>query len=134
MLPTSVRKSIRFSDARLYTENVTELPPNDDEEERRLARRRTLLRQILMDENQNLEKCLEIYKDNKISRDNAWSLSVIDTLTVLLERHQNFLNNFRVACPSLEASSRVYGLRVDSIYGDVMRISAGLAAQHRKYK
>ncbi|XP_037959268.1 condensin complex subunit 2-like [Teleopsis dalmanni] len=129
MLPTSVRKSIRFSDARLYTENVTELPPNDDEEERRLARRRTLLRQILMDENQNLEKCLEIYKDNKISRDNAWSLSVIDTLTVLLERHQNFLNNFRVACPSLEASSRVYGLRVDSIYGDVMRISAGLAAK-----
>ncbi|EDW25588.1 GL26677 [Drosophila persimilis] len=42
--------------------------------------------------------------------------------------HKNSSNSFKMAGYSLEASSKVYGLRVDSIYIDAMRISAGLSA------
>lgn len=42
------------------------------------------------------------------------------------------LREFQVAGSSLEASSKVYSLRVDSIHSDVLRMSAGLNAQ--KYK
>ncbi|XP_030561857.1 condensin complex subunit 2 [Drosophila novamexicana] len=112
---------------------------NDDEAERREARRRTLLQQqtrprdssVLesIEENETIRKCLEIYNGNKLSRDNAWSLSLIDTLSSLLDRHHKTLSNFKMAGSSLEASSKVYGLRVDSIYLDAMRMSAGLSAR-----
>ncbi|EDW11695.1 condensin complex subunit 2 [Drosophila mojavensis] len=112
---------------------------NDDEAERREARRRTLLLQqtrprestILesIEENETIKKCLEIYNGNKLSRENAWSLSLIDTLSNLLDHHHKTLSNFKIAGSSLEASSKVYGLRVDSIYLDAMRMSAGLNAR-----
>ncbi|KAH8418818.1 hypothetical protein KR222_008742 [Zaprionus bogoriensis] len=112
---------------------------NDDEAERREARRRTLLQQqtrprdssVLesIEDNETIRNCLEIYNGNKLSRDNAWNLSLIDTLSNLLDRHHKSLSNFKMAGSSLEASSKVYGLRVDSIYMDAMRMSAGLNAR-----
>ncbi|XP_017840342.2 condensin complex subunit 2 [Drosophila busckii] len=109
---------------------------NDDEAERREARRRTLVQQQMrtrestalgsIEEDETIKKCLDIYNGNKLSRDNAWNLSLIDTLSSLLDRHHQSLSNFKIAGSSLEASSKVYGLRVDSIYLDVMRMSAGL--------
>lgn len=80
---------------------------NDDEAERREARRRTLLLQqtrprestILesIEENETIKKCLEIYNGNKLSRENAWSLSLIDTLSNLLDHHHKTLSNFKVS-------------------------------------
>lgn len=78
---------------------------NDDEAERREARRRTLLQQTRpressalesIEENETIRKCLEIYNGNKLCRDNAWSLSLIDTLSSLLDRHHKTLSNFKV--------------------------------------
>ncbi|EDV99066.1 condensin complex subunit 2 [Drosophila grimshawi] len=112
---------------------------NDDEAERREARRRTLLQNqarpresmVLesIEENETIRDCLAIYNGNKLSRDNAWNLSLIDTLSSLLDRHHKTLSNFKMAGSSLEASSKVYGLRVDSIYLDAMRMAAGLSAR-----
>ncbi|XP_034472045.1 condensin complex subunit 2 [Drosophila innubila] len=136
---TSLRRSAVGSHRESMIRNMTNLV-NDDEEERREARRRTLIQQqtprhrdssVLesIEENETIKKCLEIYNGNKLSRDNAWSLSLIDTLSNLLDRHHKTLSNFKMAGSSLEASSKVYGLRVDSIYLDAMRMSAGLSAR-----
>ncbi|KAH8410318.1 hypothetical protein KR009_011721 [Drosophila setifemur] len=107
---------------------------NDDEEERQEARRRTMQqpRQSTLEsieDNETIRNCLEIFNGNKLSKDNAWSLSLIDSLANLLEHHHKRMSNFKMAGSSLEASSKVYGLRVDSIYLDAMRISAGLSAR-----
>ncbi|XP_075149522.1 non-SMC condensin I complex subunit H isoform X2 [Haematobia irritans] len=135
MTPAHTDSPLRRSEAGILrdgqTHNVT---INDDEEERRQARRRTLLSSnptdsSCLEENETLKKCLEIYNGNKLSKENAWSVSLIDTLSTLLDRHHKSLNNFKVAGSSLEASSKVYSLRVDSIHTDVLRMSAGLNAQ-----
>uniref|UniRef100_A0A6P4EAW0 Condensin complex subunit 2 n=1 Tax=Drosophila rhopaloa TaxID=1041015 RepID=A0A6P4EAW0_DRORH len=82
-----------------------------------------------IEDNETIRNCLEIYNGNKLSKDNAWSLTLIDSLANLLEHHHKRIGNFKMAGSSLEASSKVYGLRVDSIYLDAMRISAGLSAR-----
>ncbi|SPP85963.1 condensin complex subunit 2 [Drosophila guanche] len=111
---------------------------NDDEAERREARRRTLLVQQdtrkssgleSIEENEAIRSCVDLYNCNKLSKDNAWHMSLIDSLANLMDRHHKKLSNFKMAGTSLEASSKVYGLRVDSIYIDAMRISAGLSAR-----
>ncbi|XP_011295947.1 condensin complex subunit 2 isoform X2 [Musca domestica] len=135
MTPAHTDSPLRRSEAGVLRDgqgpNVT---INDDEEERRQARRRTMLSTggsdaACMEENETLKKCLEIYNGNKLSKENAWSVSLIDTLSTLLNRHHKSMNNFKVAGSSLEASSKVYSLRVDSIHTDVLRMSAGLNAQ-----
>ncbi|XP_011190547.1 condensin complex subunit 2 isoform X1 [Zeugodacus cucurbitae] len=140
MTPTNTDTPLRRSEVGIYRDGVRDVntnlgtPLNDDEEERRQARRRTMLqsssgRESMFEDNETLKKCLEIYNGNKLSKDNAWSMSLIDTLSTLLDRHHKSLNNFKVAGSSLEASSKVYGLRVDSVHTDVLRMSAGLNAQ-----
>lgn len=133
MAPAHTDSPLRRSEAGVFRDGVQNVLINDDEEERRQARRRTLLREsasgsTTLEESETLKKCLEIYNGNKLSKDNAWSLSLIDTLSTLMDKHHKSLNNFKVAGSSLEASSKVYGLRVDSIHTDVMRMSAGLNA------
>ncbi|XP_036321196.1 condensin complex subunit 2 isoform X1 [Rhagoletis pomonella] len=140
MTPTNADTPLRRSEVGIFRDGARNVnanigtPFNDDDEERRQARRRTMLqgssgRESMFEENETLKKCLEIYNGNKLSRENAWSLSLIDTLSTLLDRHHKSLNNFKVAGSSLEASSKVYGLRVDSVHTDVLRMSAGLNAQ-----
>uniref|UniRef100_A0A6P4FAM0 Condensin complex subunit 2 n=1 Tax=Drosophila rhopaloa TaxID=1041015 RepID=A0A6P4FAM0_DRORH len=132
-LETPLRRSAVGS----YHEGVSRMmtPLNDDEAERREARRRTLLQQQRqstqesIEDNETIRNCLEIYNGNKLSKDNAWNLTLIDSLANLLEHHHKRMGNFKMAGSSLEASSKVYGLRVDSIYLDAMRISAGLSAR-----
>ncbi|KAI8043299.1 condensin complex subunit 2 [Drosophila gunungcola] len=132
-LDTPLRRSAVGS----YHEGMSRMmtPQNDDEAERREARRRTLLQQHRqstlesIEDNETIRNCLEIYNGNKLSKDNAWSLTLIDSLANLLDHHHKRMSNFKIAGSSLEASSKVYGLRVDSIYLDAMRISAGLSAR-----
>ncbi|KAH8289997.1 hypothetical protein KR018_010101 [Drosophila ironensis] len=107
---------------------------NDDEAERLEAHRRSMMvpRQSTLEsieDNEAIRSCLEIYNGNKLSKENAWKLSLIDSLANLLDNHHKRMNNFKMAGSSLEASSKVYGLRVDSIYLDAIRISAGLSAR-----
>ncbi|XP_065357828.1 condensin complex subunit 2 [Calliphora vicina] len=140
MTPAHTDSPLRRSEVGVFRDGQQNVTINDDEEERRQARRRTLLagnstgESSTFEENETLKKCLEIYNGNKLSKENAWSLSLIDTLSTLLERHHKSLNNFKVAGSSLEASSKVYSLRVDSIHSDVLRMSAGLNAQKYKEK
>lgn len=104
MTPAHTDSPLRRSEVGLFREGNQNVTINDDEEERREARRRTILRQSnatgdsgTFEDNETLKKCLEIYNGNKLSRDNAWSMSLIDTLSTLLDRHHKSLNNFKVS-------------------------------------
>lgn len=68
----------------------------------------------------------------KISKDNAWAVSIIDTFSKLIRKHHKSLQSFQVAGSTLEASTKVYGLRVDSVYNDVIRMSSELSRQTAK--
>uniref|UniRef100_A0A182SG96 Condensin complex subunit 2 n=1 Tax=Anopheles maculatus TaxID=74869 RepID=A0A182SG96_9DIPT len=81
------------------------------------------------EENENIKMCLKLYSDNKMSKDNAWSLTIIDSFATLMARHSKSLQNFQVAGSTLEASTKVYGLRVDSVHTDVMRMCSELTRQ-----
>uniref|UniRef100_A0A1A9WKC6 Condensin complex subunit 2 n=1 Tax=Glossina brevipalpis TaxID=37001 RepID=A0A1A9WKC6_9MUSC len=138
MTPAHTDSPLRRSDVSLCRESNRNVSVNDDAEERREARRRTLISRAeenvesstsAFEDNETLKKYLEIYNNNKLSRANAWSVSLIDTLSTLLDRHHKSFSNFKVAGSSLEASSKVYSLRVDSIHSDVLRMSAGLNAR-----
>lgn len=97
---------LRRSAVGSHRESMSTTMVNDDEAERREARRRTLLQEARpressalesIEENETIRKCLEMYNGNKLSRDNAWSLSLIDTLSNLLDRHHKTLSNFKVS-------------------------------------
>ncbi|CAO1407208.1 unnamed protein product [Diamesa tonsa] len=110
---------------------------NDDNEERRLSRRIeeesfTDSSSNLIQETEALNMCLQLHSDNKISKDNAWSVSIIDTWSKLIKKHHKTLQNFQIAGSTLEASTRVYSLRVDSVYNDVIRMSSELSRQSAK--
>ncbi|XP_055599381.1 condensin complex subunit 2 [Uranotaenia lowii] len=139
MTPVAVMESpLRRSDAsRLFrtprtpaTEEV-----NDDEAERRIRRSAASLDESTVaggntvEDNENIKMCLQLYSDNKLSKDNAWSVTIIDTFAKLMSRHSNTMQNFQVAGSTLEASTKVYGLRVDSVHTDVMRMCSELTRQ-----
>jgi len=82
-------------------------PFNDDEAERREARRRTLLQQHhrsstleSIEDNETIKNCLELYNGNKVSKDNAWNLMLIDSLANLLDHHHKRMSNFKVGFAS----------------------------------
>jgi condensin complex subunit 2 len=68
----------------------------------------------------------------KITKDNAWSVDIIDSFAKMIAKHHEYLSNFQVAGTTLEASAKVYGLRVDSVHNDVMRMCADLGRQSAK--
>lgn len=46
-----------------------------------------------------------------------------------MARHNKMMKNFQIVGSTLEASSKVYGLRVDSVHMDTVRMTAGLSRQ-----
>ncbi|XP_058129260.1 condensin complex subunit 2 [Anopheles ziemanni] len=118
-------------------QSVVREPANDDEAERRIRRSEATLdvsassgNSAIAADNENIKMCLKLYSDNKLSKENAWSLTIIDSFAKLMSRHSKTrMQNFQVAGSTLEASTKVYGLRVDSVHTDVMRMCSELTRQ-----
>lgn len=108
-----------------------------------------------MEDTETLNMCLQLHSENvskisawkllfhnlisiliaylqKISKNNAWTVSIIDSFSKLMQKHHKTLQNFQIAGSTLEASAKVYGLRVDSVYLDTMRMSSELSRQSAK--
>lgn len=69
----------------------------------------------------------------KINKDNAWSMTLIDNFSTLIEKHHKTLKNFQIIGSTLDATSKIYGLRVDSVHMAVIRMSSGLGRFKRMY-
>lgn len=85
---------------------------------------------------EHFQGCLKLYAENKITKDNAWNLQLIDFMTNMLRRHDSRMENLQTASTLVEASTKIYSFRVDAIHFDVLKIAGGLikAAQTKRGK
>lgn len=59
-------------------------------------------------------------------------MTLIDNFSTLIAKHHKTLKNFQIVGSTLEATSKIYGLRVDSVHMDIIRMSSGLGRYKRK--
>ncbi|GAB0087667.1 Condensin complex subunit 2 [Sergentomyia squamirostris] len=106
---------------------------NDDREERELARRSFIdvsTTSSSEDQCETLELGLKMYHENKFTKENVWKVSLIDSFAALIRKHHESLGNFQKIGSTMEASAKLWGLRVDSTHEKTMRLNSGLG--HRK--
>ncbi|CAB3247756.1 unnamed protein product [Arctia plantaginis] len=85
---------------------------------------------------EHFQGCLKLYAENKITKDNAWNLQLIDFMTNMLRRHDSRMDNLQTASTVVDASARIYSFRVDAVHYDVLKMAGGLskAAQTKRGK
>ncbi|KAH0623063.1 hypothetical protein JD844_030981 [Phrynosoma platyrhinos] len=70
--------------------------------------------------------CIKLSSENKITTKNAFGLYLIDYMTEILKQKESELTNFKVAAGTLDASAKIYAVRVDAVHADVYRVLGGL--------
>ncbi|XP_043537271.1 condensin complex subunit 2 [Chiloscyllium plagiosum] len=70
--------------------------------------------------------CIKLCSENKITTKNAFGLHLIDYMADLLKEKESELTNFKMAAGTLDASTKIYAVRVDAVHSDVFRILGGL--------
>ncbi|XP_068246220.1 condensin complex subunit 2-like [Palaemon carinicauda] len=77
-------------------------------------------------------KCIQLNAENKISVKNAFNLQLIDYMSEMLKRKDSDMNNFQVASCTLDASTKIYAYRVDSVHTDTLKMAGGLGRTQGK--
>ncbi|OWR55518.1 Condensin complex subunit 2 [Danaus plexippus plexippus] len=75
---------------------------------------------------EHFQGCLKLFAENKITKDNAWNLQLIDFMTSMLRRHDARMDNLQTASTVVDASTRIYSFRVDAVHYDVLKMAGGL--------
>jgi len=75
---------------------------------------------------EHYNNCIKLSAENKISTKNAFNLQLIDYMATMIKKKESDMNNFQVAAGTLDASTKIYAYRVDSVYGDTLKIASGL--------
>ncbi|XP_036309868.1 condensin complex subunit 2 isoform X3 [Pipistrellus kuhlii] len=70
--------------------------------------------------------CIKLSTENKITTKNAFGLHLIDFMSEILKQKDTELTNFKVAAGTLDASTKIYAVRVDAVHADVYRVLGGL--------
>ncbi|XP_061378307.1 condensin complex subunit 2 [Danaus plexippus] len=131
--------------------NIRDEDPNDDDAERSslVASERALAASTPQSsprrgkdtmssspQKEHFQGCLKLFAENKITKDNAWNLQLIDFMTSMLRRHDARMDNLQTASTVVDASTRIYSFRVDAVHYDVLKMAGGLskAAQSKRGK
>lgn len=77
-------------------------------------------------------KCIQLSSENKINVKNAFNLNLIDYMSEMVRRKNADMNNFQVASCTLDASTKIYAYRVDSIHTDTLKMAGGLGRTQDK--
>ncbi|XP_063700723.1 condensin complex subunit 2-like [Culicoides brevitarsis] len=112
---------------------ISGIPVNDDEAERE-SRRSTLSgysenEMTLTEENAAVSSLLQMFSENKFNRDNVWNFHLIDHFSNLVAKHHKSMSNFQTAGSALEASAKIYVLKVDSLHQQALRIASTLTRE-----
>uniref|UniRef100_A0A3Q3D794 Condensin complex subunit 2 n=1 Tax=Hippocampus comes TaxID=109280 RepID=A0A3Q3D794_HIPCM len=154
---TSSMKNKGLSPAACSTPLLAAFPGNDDEKERRQRRRsRVIDLQTATDSSLNdsiktvssaagtpaavpklsnaqisehYSTCIKLSTENKITTKNAFGLHLIDYMADILKQKDSELTNFKVAAGTLDASTKIYAVRVDAVHADAYRVLGGLGAE-----
>uniref|UniRef100_A0A8C3DJQ9 Condensin complex subunit 2 n=1 Tax=Corvus moneduloides TaxID=1196302 RepID=A0A8C3DJQ9_CORMO len=126
---------------------LAECPNNDDERERRQRRRSRAVDSAVTDAAvsrrpeswqpplpqwsnaqiaEHYSTCIKLCSENKITTKNAFGLHLIDYMTEILKQKNSELTNFKVAAGTLDASAKIYAVRVDSVHADTYRVLGNL--------
>ncbi|CAO2578948.1 Condensin complex subunit 2 [Lemmus lemmus] len=145
----------RHGKAALSTPNtpvLEDFPQNDDEKERMQRRRSRVFdlqfstdsSHLLVSPNRNIDvsttiskftntqitehysTCIKLSTENKITTKNAFGLHLIDFMSEILKQKDAEPTNFKVAAGTLDASTKIYAVRVDAVHADVYRVLGGL--------
>ncbi|XP_020491992.1 condensin complex subunit 2 [Labrus bergylta] len=152
---SSSLKNKGLSPAACSTPLLSAFPGNDDEQERRQRRRsRVIDLQAASDSSFNdtatnsaagtpaavpklsnaqisehYSTCIKLSTENKITTKNAFGLHLIDYMADILKQKDSELTNFKVAAGTLDASTKIYAVRVDAVHADAYRVLGGLGAE-----
>ncbi|XP_061204244.1 condensin complex subunit 2 isoform X2 [Neopsephotus bourkii] len=128
---------------------LAECPRNDDERERRQRRRSkatdlhlsgTDSPRVLASPRQpqagpqwthsqiadHYSTCIKLSTENKINTKNVFGLHLIDYMTEILKQKDSEKTNFKVAAGTIDASGKIYSVRVDTIHVDAYKVLGGL--------
>uniref|UniRef100_A0A667YWD8 Condensin complex subunit 2 n=1 Tax=Myripristis murdjan TaxID=586833 RepID=A0A667YWD8_9TELE len=152
---SSSLKNKGLSPAACSTPLLAAFPGNDDEQERRQRRRsRVIDLQTATDSSLNesashsasgtpaavpklsnaqisehYSTCIKLSTENKITTKNAFGLHLIDYMADILKQKDSELTNFKVAAGTLDASTKIYAVRVDAVHADAYRVLGGLGSE-----
>ncbi|XP_068777015.1 condensin complex subunit 2 isoform X2 [Struthio camelus] len=70
--------------------------------------------------------CIKLSTENKITTKNAFGLHLIDYMTEILKQKDSELTNFKIAAGTLDASAKIYAVRVDAVHADAYKVLGGL--------
>ncbi|PIO38390.1 hypothetical protein AB205_0016360, partial [Aquarana catesbeiana] len=70
--------------------------------------------------------CIKLSQENRITTKNAFGLHLIDYMSDILKEKGSELTNFKVAAGTLDASAKIYAVRVDAVHADVYKVLGGL--------
>ncbi|XP_063304681.1 condensin complex subunit 2 [Pelobates fuscus] len=73
--------------------------------------------------------CIKLSQENKITTKNAFGLHLIDYMGDILKQKDSELTNFKVAAGTLDASAKIYAVRVDAVHLDVYKVLGGLGKE-----
>ncbi|KAI5693996.1 hypothetical protein M8J76_007846 [Diaphorina citri] len=147
----SKRKSLKSIEASLNSETFTSA--NDDEAERSRYRKQleeqarsspaarsttsttsvgagpSILESFTAKQlNDHFTSCIKLSAENKINVKNAFDLQLIDYMTLMLKKKDSIMNDFSIASTTLDASAKIYGCRVDSLFQNVVSIANSLSS------
>lgn len=52
-----------------------------------------------------------------------WAIDLIDKFSLMVANHHRYIRDFKFVSTTLEATSKVYELKVDSVHGDICRLA-----------
>uniref|UniRef100_A0A8C0BFZ0 Condensin complex subunit 2 n=1 Tax=Buteo japonicus TaxID=224669 RepID=A0A8C0BFZ0_9AVES len=70
--------------------------------------------------------CIKLSTENKITMKNAFGLHLIDYMTEILKQKGSEPTDFKIAAGTLDASAKIYAVRVDVVHADTYKVLGGL--------
>uniref|UniRef100_A0A8C3RX18 Condensin complex subunit 2 n=1 Tax=Chelydra serpentina TaxID=8475 RepID=A0A8C3RX18_CHESE len=146
MSPSTKRQHVSTSN----TPVLDSFPGNDDEQERKQRRRSRVIDLQLSSTDSPLSSlssetslpvipkltntqisdhystCIKLSTENRITTKNAFGLHLIDYMAEILKQKDSELTNFKIAAGTLDASTKIYAVRVDAVHADVYKVLGGL--------
>lgn len=74
--------------------------------------------------------CMKLSAENKINVKNAFQLRLIDFMADMIQKKKSELDNFQAASCALDASTKIYSYRVDSVHNETIKLASGVTSRN----
>ena len=76
---------------------------------------------------------MKLSAENKISVKNAFQLKLIDYMAEMMKtKKKSEMDNFQSASCALDASTKIYAYRVDSVHSDTLKLAGGVGDTNKE--